>query len=113
MDKATTQAISDVRAEARTSRVRGSYFWIIAAVYMIISPAIAVLVARQISIQATDRAVQAAVAESEMKLCTIVVLSDDYYKRSPPALPAGKAQAAAMAQLRAEYHCPPRTGAGK
>jgi hypothetical protein len=103
MDKATTDEIAAVREESRVRQSRGSYFWIIMVAYMVAAPALAILVSRQISIDTAQRTTRS----SEMKLCAVVVLSDDFYRRIPPASPTLKAQAAAMADLRIKFHCPP------
>jgi hypothetical protein len=105
MDKATTDEIGKVREEARVRQSRGAYFWIIMVAYMVAAPAVAILVSRQISIEAAQRTTRA----SEMKLCAVVVLSDDYYRKLAPASTNQtiKDQAAAMSDLRTQFHCPP------
>jgi hypothetical protein len=107
MDEATTGEFASVREEARVARSRGAYFWLVMVAYMVAAPAIAILVSRQISIDAADRATR----QTEMKLCAIVVMSDDYYHSVPPASDTLKKQASAMADLRREFHCPPNVGA--
>jgi hypothetical protein len=101
MDKDTTDEIAAVREEGRIRQSRGAYFWIIMVAYMVAAPAIAILV----SVNAAQRATRS----SEMKLCAVVILSDDYYRKLAPVStnPTIKAQAVAMADLRLKFHCPP------
>jgi hypothetical protein len=101
MDKATTDEIAAVREESRTRQSRGAYFWLIMVAYMVAAPAIAILV----SVNAAQRATRS----SEMKLCAVVILSDDYYRKLAPASTnqTVKDQARAMADLRVKFHCPP------
>jgi hypothetical protein len=106
MNEATTDEFANVREEVRVAKARSAYFWIVAVAYLVVAPAIAILVSRQISIDAAHKAVR----ESQLQLCSIVVLSDDYYRSTPPTSETIKKQAAAMRQLRAEYHCPPTVG---
>lgn len=106
MNEATSQEFGKVREEARAARAHGAYFWVVMIAYMVLAPAAAILVSRQISIDAADKAVR----QSQLQLCAIVVLSDDYYRTTPPVSNTLKKQAAAMAQLRAAYRCPPSTG---
>jgi hypothetical protein len=106
MDEQTTDEFANVREEQRVARSRGAYFWLVMVAYMVAAPAIAILVSRQISIDAADRATR----QTEMKLCAIVVMSDDYYRTTPPASETLKRQAAAMADLRRQFHCPPTVG---
>jgi hypothetical protein len=103
-----TEEFAKVRAEATVRAHRGAYFWVVMVAYMVMCPAVSILVSRKISIDAAHKAV----SESQLRLCSIVVLSDDYYRKLAAASPirAIKAQAVAMAQLRAEYHCPPTQG---
>lgn len=105
MDKATTDEIAAVREESRVRQSRGAYFWLVMVAYMVAAPAVAILVSRQISIDAAQRTTRS----SEMKLCAVVILSDDYYRELAPAStnPTVKAQAEAMSDLRAQFHCPP------
>jgi hypothetical protein len=109
MDEATTGEISKVRDEYRAGRRKGAYFWIIAAAWGIIAPALAILVSRQISIDAARDAAR----QSELKLCAIVVTADDGYRANPPVSTTLKKQAENMAALRRDYHCPPSVGVGK
>lgn len=105
MDKDTTDEIEKVREESRVRQSRGAYFWLIMVIYMVAAPALGILVSRQISIDAAKRTTRS----SEQKLCAVVILSDDYYRKLAPAStnPTVKAQAVAMANLRAQFHCPP------
>jgi hypothetical protein len=110
MDETTTGEFANVREEARVARSRGAYFWVVMMVYMVVAPAIAILVSRQVSINEADKATR----QTEAKLCAVVVLSDDYYRKllasptvQPPARDTLKRQARAMADLRIKFHCPP------
>lgn len=49
------------------------------------------------------------VRRSEQKLCDIVVLGDDAYRRSPPTTDLGLQQARNFAKLRRDLGCPPPT----
>jgi hypothetical protein len=100
--KATGKEIERVKSVYRRDRQRGAYFWIVFVAWAVVSPGLAILVSRQISIDAARRATEI----SERKLCDIVVTADDGYRRRPPTSETLKAQAANMAKLRAEYHCP-------
>jgi len=106
-----TEEFAKVRAEATSRARRGAYFWMVMVAYMVTCPAVSILISREISIKAAHKAV----AESQMRLCAIVVLSDDYYRKLAPTSTnkAIKAQAIAMANLRAEYHCPSTQGVPK
>jgi hypothetical protein len=106
MDDATTDEFAKVRDEQRVRAARGAYFWMIMVAYMVLAPAVAILVSRQISINAADKAAR----QTEMKLCAIVVMSDDYYRTTPPTSVTLKKQATAMADLRRKFHCPPTVG---
>jgi hypothetical protein len=101
-----TDEIQAAKAEAKTEAVqqrkRGAYFWAVMVVYMVLAPAAAILVSRQISIEVAQRSAH----ESEQKLCAVVSQADDAWKVAKPTTPSGKAQAAAMAKLRRDYRCP-------
>jgi hypothetical protein len=105
VDKATTDEIAAVREEQRARQSRGAYFWLIMVAYMVAAPALAILVSRQISITTAQRTTHS----SEQKLCAVVILSDDFYRKLAPTStnPTVKAQAKAMSDLRAQFHCPP------
>jgi hypothetical protein len=45
-------------------------------------------------------------AESERKLCGIVIAQDDAYTDTPPTTPTGKRVAEAMDKLRRDLGCP-------
>lgn len=83
-----------VREDARRRRARGAYFWIVMVAYMVAGPAFAIIV----SVQNTHR--------SERKLCAVIVQADEAWKAAPPPSASGREQAAAMARLRRDYHCP-------
>jgi hypothetical protein len=87
----------------RIRRQRGAYFWIIMVAYMVLAPAGAILVSRQISVQGTQR--------SEQKLCTVVITTDDAWRKNPPASPSGKEQAENFHKLRRDLGCAPYKGA--
>lgn len=50
-----------------------------------------------------------AVRQSEQKLCSIVVLSDDAYRRTPPSTPTGQQLADNFTRLRRDLRCTPAT----
>jgi Flp pilus assembly protein TadG len=91
-------AKSEAKAEAVQERKRGAYFWAVMVMYMVVAPALAILVSRQISLSIAHR--------SEQKLCTVVSLANSAAEAAPPSSAYGKAQAAAMAKLRQDYGCP-------
>jgi hypothetical protein len=105
-DEARRAAITDeiqtaktqAKAEAVQQRRRGAYFWAVVFVYMVVSPALAILVSRQISLDIAHR--------SEQKLCGVISQADDAWKAAPPTTQSGRAQAENMAKLRRDYHCP-------
>jgi hypothetical protein len=86
------------REEATRVRHLGSYFWLIMVLTAVIGPAVSVL----ISVHNTHR--------SEMKLCTVVVTTDDAWLANPPTSPAGIKQAENFHQLRRALGCPPYKG---
>lgn len=94
----TVQAIE----KARGARRRGAYFWLVMVAYMVMAPAIAILVSRNLAIQGTRK--------SEQKLCTVVVTTDDAWYAHPPPGVAGKAQAENFHKLRRALGCPPHKG---
>jgi hypothetical protein len=106
MDSVLSGEFAKVRAEQKFRNTRGAYFWLVMVAYMVACPAIGILVSRQISISVARDAAR----ESELKLCAIVVTADDAYKAAPPSGPTVKKQAANMAKLRRDYHCPPNAG---
>jgi hypothetical protein len=106
MDEATSGEFEGIRATYRRDRRKGAYFWIVFVAWAIAAPGMAILVSRQISIDAARQATM----ESERKLCAIVVTADDAYRAAPPASETIKKQAANMAELRRQYHCPPTVG---
>ena len=91
-------AKAEAKIEAVEERKRGAYFWAVMVVYMVLAPAAAILVSRQISLNIAHR--------SEQKLCGVIAQADDAWKVAPPTTPSGKAQAANMARLRRDYRCP-------
>jgi hypothetical protein len=109
MDDATTDEFARVRSEQRARSARGSYFWMVMVAYMIACPAVAIMVSRQISIDAATTATR----QTELKLCAIIVTADDSYRAVPPISVTLKKQAANMARLRRDYHCPPNVGVSK
>jgi hypothetical protein len=86
------------RAADVARRRHGAYFWLVMVSYMILAPAGAVLLSRQIALNISH--------QSERKLCGVVAMADDAWRVSKPTTPSGKAQAAAMAKLRHDYRCP-------
>jgi hypothetical protein len=106
MDAKVSGEFAKVRAEQKIRNTRGSYFWFVMVAYMVACPAIGILVSRQISINVSRDAAR----ESELKLCAIVVTADDAYRATPPVGATVKRQAANMAKLRRDYHCPPNAG---
>lgn len=109
MDAATSGEIKKIRETYRQDRRKGAYFWIVFVAWAVVSPALAILVSRQISIDAARQATM----ESERKLCAIVVTADDGYRANPPSSDVLKIQAANMADLRRQYHCPASSGVRK
>lgn len=101
-DEISLEISEKVGAQAESTRRanrRGAYFWLIMVAYMVTSPAIAILVSRQISISGTIR--------SEQKLCTVVITTDDAWLTNPPTSPAGIRQAENFHKLRRDLKCPP------
>jgi hypothetical protein len=59
------------------------------------------------SVLASRMYARQAVTDSERKLCSIVILSDDTYRQTPPTTPSGKAIAKNFRDLRAALGCSP------
>lgn len=86
--------IQKIRAEVRQDRRRGAYFWLV----MVLTSASAGGGAIGFSAYNTR--------QSERKLCSVVILSDDYFRRVPPTVQIQKDQAANFRNLRRDLGCP-------
>lgn len=47
-----------------------------------------------------------AAAQSQRRLCGLIVAQDDVYRESPPTTPTGRRVAAETSRLRADFDCP-------
>jgi hypothetical protein len=102
VDPATSGEIKKLRAENATLRTdmdrktkRSGYFWLV----MVVTSVVAAGGSYGMSAYNTR--------QSEQKLCAIVVLSDDAYRKTPPTTELGRQQARNFSVLRRAYGCPP------
>lgn len=72
--------------------------------YSLIVLVAAMLLTAGTAIWYADRTAQ----ESERQWCSVVTTLDTAYRESPPTSPLGRQLAAAFADLRREFGCPPR-----
>lgn len=98
MNQKDTDEIAAVRTETQRALRRGAYFWAIMILTVVLSAGSSILATRIL----TDR--------SARKLCAVVILTDDNYRRNPPQSVVLKQQAANFAKLRKELGCAPFQG---